>query len=163
MPALERIVIVGASLAGLRAAETLRAEGFVGSLTLVGDEDHAPYDRPPLSKQVLRGEWDAERVALPAGQNEAFDLTWERGVAATGLDLEACAVALADGRSLPFDGLVIATGARPWAAPLSRASRNPTCPGRLQGGTIFFTWRTTRLTSRDFGKPSMSPKPVTTM
>lgn len=113
MPALERIVIVGASLAGLRAAETLRAEGFVGSITLVGDEGHAPYDRPPLSKQVLRGEWDAERVALPAGQNEALDLTWERGVAATGLDLEGRVVALADGRSLPFDGLVIATGARP--------------------------------------------------
>jgi NADPH-dependent 2,4-dienoyl-CoA reductase/sulfur reductase-like enzyme len=78
----------------------------------VGDEPHAPYDRPPLSKQVLVGEWEPERVALPAGANDALDLTWVRGVAATGLDLDARTVALADGRHLPFDGLVIATGAR---------------------------------------------------
>ncbi len=113
MSPLERIVIVGASLAGLRAAETLRADGYAGSITLVGDEAHAPYDRPPLSKQVLRSEWDTDRIALPAGHNEALVLTWERGVAATGLDLEGRTVALADGRVLPFDGLVIATGARP--------------------------------------------------
>ncbi len=113
MDSLERIVIVGASLAGLRAAETLRADGFAGSITLVGDEARAPYDRPPLSKQVLRGDWDGDRVALPAGQNQALGLTWERGVAATGLDLEQRRVALADGRVLPFDGLVIASGAAP--------------------------------------------------
>jgi NADPH-dependent 2,4-dienoyl-CoA reductase/sulfur reductase-like enzyme len=113
VPVLERIVIVGASLAGLRAAETLRAEGFAGSITLVGDEGRAPYDRPPLSKQVLRGDWDADRVSLSAGHDDALDLTWERGVAATALDLEWRTVALADGRTLPYDGLVIATGARP--------------------------------------------------
>ena len=113
MSSLQRIVIVGASLAGLRAAETLRAEGFEGSITVVGDEPHLPYDRPPLSKQVLRGEWDAERVALPAARNEALDLTWEVGVAATGLDQAARTVALADGRQLPHDGLVIASGAAP--------------------------------------------------
>ncbi|WP_421118800.1 NAD(P)/FAD-dependent oxidoreductase [Aquihabitans daechungensis] len=113
MPPFERIVVVGASLAGLRAAETLRAEGFTGSITMVGAEARAPYDRPPLSKQVLRGDWDADRVALPAGRNEALDLTWERGVAASGLDLPRRTVLLADGRSLPFDGLVIATGASP--------------------------------------------------
>ncbi|MEZ5138412.1 MAG: FAD/NAD(P)-binding oxidoreductase [Acidimicrobiales bacterium] len=109
---MDRIVVVGASLAGLRAAETLRREGFGGTLTLVGDEAHAPYDRPPLSKQVLTGEWDAERVALVAAADEGLELTWERGVAATGLDLGGRTVALADGRQLPFDGLVIATGAR---------------------------------------------------
>jgi NADPH-dependent 2,4-dienoyl-CoA reductase/sulfur reductase-like enzyme len=113
MPTLERIVIVGASLAGLRAAETLRSEGFAGTITLIGDETHEPYDRPPLSKQVLRGEWDGERIVLPAGRNDALDLSWERGVAATGLDLERRTVALADGRALPFDGLVVATGAAP--------------------------------------------------
>ena len=112
MSAPHRIVIVGGSLAGLRAAETLRSEGHAGPITVVGDEVHAPYDRPPLSKQVLRGEWEPERVALPAGANESLGLTWERGVAATGLDLAERTVALADGRSLPFDGLVIATGAR---------------------------------------------------
>ena len=57
-----RVVIVGASLAGLRAAETLRAGGFTGTLTLVGDEPHEPYDRPPLSKQVLLGRADATAV-----------------------------------------------------------------------------------------------------
>ncbi|MCU1372450.1 MAG: NAD(FAD)-dependent dehydrogenase [Ilumatobacteraceae bacterium] len=117
MHTLERIVIVGASLAGLRAAETLRSEGFGGSITLVGDEVHAPYDRPPLSKEVLRGDWDADRVMLAAGADEGLDLTWERGVAATGLDLEDRRVALADGRTLPFDGLVIASGAAPRRIP----------------------------------------------
>ncbi|MFN8018972.1 MAG: FAD-dependent oxidoreductase [Acidimicrobiales bacterium] len=114
---LERVVVVGASLAGLRAAEALRAEGFTGTLTVVGDEAVAPYDRPPLSKQVLAGEWDADRIALAAGSNDALDITWERGIAAVGLDLDGRTVALADGRSLPFDGLVIATGARPRPIP----------------------------------------------
>ena len=113
MAPLEHIVIVGASLAGLRSAETLRAEGFGGTITVVGDESRAPYDRPPLSKQVLRGEWDEDKVALAAGSNEALDLRWERGVAATGLDLEQRAVHLEDGRALRFDGLVIACGAAP--------------------------------------------------
>lgn len=112
MSALEHIVVVGGSLAGLRAAETLRAEGFAGTVTIVGDESHAPYDRPPLSKQVLKGEWDTDRVALPAGTNEDLAITWLRGVAATGLDLGARTVALADGRTVPYDGLIIATGAR---------------------------------------------------
>lgn len=111
--ALDRVVVVGASLAGLRAAEVLRAEGFAGSLTLVGDEPHRPYDRPPLSKQVLTGAWDTDRVWLPAGAGDALELTWELGVAARGLDLDGRSVALADGRDLPFDGLVVATGATP--------------------------------------------------
>ncbi|MGH9111788.1 MAG: FAD-dependent oxidoreductase, partial [Acidimicrobiales bacterium] len=61
---MRRIVVVGASLAGLRAAEELRSQGFDGMLTLVGDEVHAPYDRPPLSKQVLAGAWAPERTEL---------------------------------------------------------------------------------------------------
>ncbi|WP_426571656.1 NAD(P)/FAD-dependent oxidoreductase [Aquihabitans sp. McL0605] len=114
---MDHIVIVGASLAGLRAAETLRTDGFVGTITLVGDEARRPYDRPPLSKQVLRGDWDAERVALPGGANEALDLTWELGASAVGLDLAARQVALGDGRTLAYDGLVIACGAAPRMIP----------------------------------------------
>ncbi|WP_432039946.1 NAD(P)/FAD-dependent oxidoreductase [Streptomyces cucumeris] len=113
-----RIVIVGASLAGLRAAEALREEGFTGSLTLIGDEPHEPYDRPPLSKQVLLGKADAGRTALP--RRRELDAEWRLGVAATGLDMTARRVRLADGTEVPYDRLMITTGvrARPWPHPL---------------------------------------------
>nr|WTB30713.1 FAD-dependent oxidoreductase [Streptomyces sp. NBC_00830] len=112
-----RIVIVGASLAGLRAAETLREEGFTGSLTVVGDEPYPPYDRPPLSKQVLLGKVPADTTGLPMRRDP--DADWRLGVAATGLDPLGKRVMLADGESLPFDRLLIATGtrARPWPNP----------------------------------------------
>ncbi|MFD9301981.1 NAD(P)/FAD-dependent oxidoreductase [Streptomyces sp. NPDC060048] len=109
-----RIVVVGASLAGLRAAETMREKGFTGSLTLIGDEPYEPYDRPPLSKQVLLGRAEAERTALP--RRRAIDAEWRLGVAASGLDMAARKVVLADGDEVPYDRLLIATGvrARPW-------------------------------------------------
>jgi 3-phenylpropionate/trans-cinnamate dioxygenase ferredoxin reductase component len=109
-----RVVIVGASLAGLRAAETLRAEGFTGTLTVVGDEPYEPYDRPPLSKQVLLGRADANSTMLPRAA--ALEVEWRLGVPADGLDLTAKQVRLADGEQIPFDRLLIATGtrARPW-------------------------------------------------
>ncbi|WP_031168233.1 NAD(P)/FAD-dependent oxidoreductase [Streptosporangium roseum] len=109
-----RVVVVGASLAGLRAAETLREEGFTGSLTMIGDEPHEPYDRPPLSKQVLLGRVPADGTALP--RRRAIDAEWRLGVAATGLDLTEKRVRLADGQEVGFDRLLIATGtrARPW-------------------------------------------------
>lgn len=109
-----RIVIVGASLAGLRAAETLREEGFTGSLTLIGDEPHEPYDRPPLSKQVLLGKASADHTTLP--RRMELDANWRLGVAATGLDMAAKRVRLADGDEVEYDRLLIATGvhARPW-------------------------------------------------
>ena len=78
-----RIVIVGASLAGLRAAEALRKEGFAGQLTIIGDESEEPYDRPPLSKQVLKGWVPADHTKLPRVRQ--VDAEWRLGVAATGL------------------------------------------------------------------------------
>ncbi|HUR05902.1 MAG TPA: FAD-dependent oxidoreductase [Nonomuraea sp.] len=109
-----RIVIVGASLAGGRAAGVLRRDGFTGSLTLVGDEPHQPYDRPPLSKQVLSGKVPADRTLLP--HLRETDVEWLPSSTATGLDLSAQQVRLADGRDIGFDKLLIATGARarPW-------------------------------------------------
>ncbi|MFI6697577.1 NAD(P)/FAD-dependent oxidoreductase [Streptomyces sp. NPDC050509] len=112
-----RIVIVGASLAGLRAAETLRDKGFAGSLTLVGEEPRPPYDRPPLSKQVLLGRTGAADVGLP--RRREVDARWRLGVRAEGVDPVGKRVILADGERLPFDRLLIATGtrARPWPNP----------------------------------------------
>jgi NADPH-dependent 2,4-dienoyl-CoA reductase/sulfur reductase-like enzyme len=116
-----RVVIVGASLAGLRAAEALRAEGFAGPLTLIGDEPYAPYDRPPLSKAVLTGWLPAEHTTLP--QLRDIQAEWLLGLAATGLGLRSREVQLADGRRVPFDRLLIATGtrARPWPDPQQAA------------------------------------------
>jgi len=115
---LERVVVVGASLAGLRACEVLRASGFAGTITLVGAERHRPYDRPPLSKKLLAGDWEPERIQLR--QPDAFDalgLDARLGVSAVGLDLDGRAVTLADGTTLAFDGAVLATGSQPRRLP----------------------------------------------
>src|SRR5262245_10924916 len=111
-PRVEHIVIVGASLAGLRAAETLRSAGFHGEVTMVGSEIHHPYDRPPLSKKLLSGEWEAERIALRRLDDaEPLQIEWRLGVPAASLDVDRRIVGLADGAGIRFDGLVIATGA----------------------------------------------------
>jgi NADPH-dependent 2,4-dienoyl-CoA reductase/sulfur reductase-like enzyme len=109
-----RVVIVGASLAGLRAAETLRAEGFTGHLTLIGDEPYEPYDRPPLSKAVQEGWISEEHTTLPRRRDIAAE--WLMGAPATGLDLFNRQVQITDGHPVPFDRLLITTGtrARPW-------------------------------------------------
>lgn len=112
-----RIVIVGASLAGLRAAEALREKGFEGSLTIIGDEPHEPYDRPPLSKQVLKGWVPADHTKLP--RLRRVDADWKLGVAAVGLDRINHLVKLGNGEEVGYDRLLIATGtrARPWPNP----------------------------------------------
>jgi 3-phenylpropionate/trans-cinnamate dioxygenase ferredoxin reductase subunit len=108
------VVIVGASLAGLRAAEALRDEGFTGQLTLIGDEPWEPYDRPPLSKSVITGCVPEAPTTLP--QLRDIQAEWILGEAATGLDRQTHQVHLANGRLIDFDRLLIATGtrARPW-------------------------------------------------
>ncbi|MDF3294172.1 NAD(P)/FAD-dependent oxidoreductase [Streptomyces silvisoli] len=114
LPGDGHVVIVGASLAGLHGAEALREQGFAGQITLVGEEPHPPYDRPPLSKRVLAGRMSADDTGLP--QREDFEAQWRLGTAAVSLDRAAKTVTLADGDVLGFDKLLIATGARarPW-------------------------------------------------
>src|ERR687889_2722082 len=109
-----RIVIVGASLAGLHAAEARRAEGFTGDLTMIGDEPYEPYDRPPLSKRVLAGRMSAGHALLPRTRD--IEAEWLLGVAASGLDAAGHRVLLSDGREVGFDKVLICTGtrARPW-------------------------------------------------
>lgn len=116
----DRIVVVGASLAGLRTAEALRNGGFRGEILIVGDEQHPPYDRPPLSKAALRG-------LLPPAQNrlpfsDGLKARWLLGRRAVGIDLVDRHVILDDDLKLSFDGLVIATGSR------ARELRNSTEP-----------------------------------
>ena len=114
---LQTIVVVGASLAGLRAAETLRAEGFDGRLVLVGAEQHLPYDRPPLSKQLLAGACSVDQIALRNDGYDDLSLELELGRRATALDVNGRRVELDGGQWLSFDGLVVSTGAVPRALP----------------------------------------------
>jgi NADPH-dependent 2,4-dienoyl-CoA reductase/sulfur reductase-like enzyme len=110
---MRRLVVVGASLAGLRAAQAARAAGFDGELVIVGDEEHLPYTRPPLSKELLAGVQTRGDCDLPS---QAVAAEWRLGVAAAGLDRAAHRVVLADGETVPYDRLIVATGcrARPW-------------------------------------------------
>lgn len=112
------VLIAGASLAGLRAAQGLREGGFTGSVLMVGEELHYPYDRPPLSKQVLAGEWPPERTALTdRARLDALGVDLRLGRRAEALDAEARRVTLDDGTVLEVDGVVVATGARPRRLP----------------------------------------------
>jgi NADPH-dependent 2,4-dienoyl-CoA reductase/sulfur reductase-like enzyme len=118
LTAVQNVVVVGASLAGLRACETVRSEGFLGRVALVGAEDEVPYDRPPLSKKLLAGEWEADRIRLrKADDFAALDLDLHLGRRAVELRLTDQRVVLDDGTQLPYDGLVIATGASPRRLP----------------------------------------------
>jgi len=106
------VSIVGASLAGYWAAETLRRDGFEGRISLIGDEPHAPYDRPPLSKKFLAGDLYDDRLPLTTAEKLAdLGLEMRLGCQATGLDVATRTLEV-DGVAEPYDGLLIATGAR---------------------------------------------------
>jgi phthalate 3,4-dioxygenase ferredoxin reductase component len=112
------VVIVGSSIGGVRAARALRAEGYRGPVTLVGAEPGPPCDRPPLSKQVLSGAWAPERAALLTEQAAADDgIRLLLGMPALALATDTREVLLADGALLPYEDLVIATGASPRPSP----------------------------------------------
>ena len=110
---MRSVTIVGASLAGLRAAETLRQQGFDGDVRLIGAERHLPYDRPPLSKQVLAGDWEPSRTVLTTDDKLAeLRVEMRLGLKAAAFDLATRTLTLETGETLAVDGLVVATGAR---------------------------------------------------
>ena len=119
------VLIVGASMAGLRVAEALRRFGYSGPITAIGDEPHAPYNRPPLSKEVLAGdEVSHATVAFPQRAATA-DVGWVLGSAAVSADLEHQTVTTADGSVYEYSTLIAATGLRP---------NRQTYPNNLQAG-----------------------------
>jgi 3-phenylpropionate/trans-cinnamate dioxygenase ferredoxin reductase subunit len=122
MSSIERIAIVGAGLAAARAAEALRKDGYEGSITMLGDEPERPYLRPPLSKEYLRGEGDREQVYVhPATfyAEQRIDLRSTTRVRA--IDPRSKEVVLDDEERVPFDRLLIATGAQPRTLPVPGA------------------------------------------
>ena len=134
------IVVVGANLAGGRAVEELRKQGFDGPITMIGEEPQRPYERPPLSKEFLRGEQPLEKAFLrPEGWYAENDVELMLGVRADRLDLGARAVELHDGRTVAFDKLLLVTGGRP---------RTLSSPGsELEGIHTFRTYEDARALS----------------
>jgi 3-phenylpropionate/trans-cinnamate dioxygenase ferredoxin reductase subunit len=129
MSGRETFVIVGASLAGAKAAEALRAEGFDGRVVLVGDEPERPYERPPLTKEYLRGEMERERIYV---HPEAFyaeqDVELRLGRTAVRLDPASSELELDDGERVRYARLLLATGAEP---------RRPPIPGAELDGVLY--------------------------
>ncbi|MFJ4783685.1 NAD(P)/FAD-dependent oxidoreductase [Streptomyces sp. NPDC088794] len=117
------VVVVGASLGGLRAAEQLRTAGWTGPVTVIGDEPHMPYNRPPLSKEVLAGKASFDSLAFTP-KASAADVKWRLGRGAVAADFAEHTLTLDDGTTLSYEGLVVATGMRP---------RRLRCPGPPAG------------------------------
>ena len=134
----ESVLIIGAGQAGIQVADSLRAEGFTGAITILNDEAHSPYQRPPLSKDYLGPESTAEPLPLRGpGFFAAKDITLLAATAVS-VDTEARSVTLSGGTSLDYTHLVLATGAanrrtalpgrRTWRA-CTRCARSPTRSG----------------------------------
>ncbi|WP_313613788.1 FAD-dependent oxidoreductase [Agrobacterium sp.] len=119
----EHFVIVGASLAGLRGAEALRAAGYEGQISIVGAETKLPYNRPPLSKKILTGEQALDDVFFPIAED--LDVSWHLGQPASALNIGERQLTLRDGQTLSYDKLLIATGVSPVVPPI---------PGHQLGG-----------------------------
>ncbi|HUA27846.1 MAG TPA: FAD-dependent oxidoreductase [Streptosporangiaceae bacterium] len=114
MPAEPAYVIIGASMAGAKAAEALRDEGFSGTVVLIGAEDERPYERPPLSKGYLLGKDARDSIFVhPEGWYAEHDVDLRRGTTATSIDRSGHRVILAGGETVPYDRLLITTGASP--------------------------------------------------
>jgi 3-phenylpropionate/trans-cinnamate dioxygenase ferredoxin reductase subunit len=125
MSSTQSFVIVGASLAGATAAQTLRDEGFDGRITLIGDELHRPYERPPLSKEYLLGKSALEKVFVhPEGWYAELDVDLRLGNAVTRIYRDARNVTLADKSLVSYDALLIATGSTPRRLRLPGADLN---------------------------------------
>ena len=123
-----RVVIVGAGHAGGTAAALLRQYGFAGPIALIGEEPHAPYQRPPLSKAWLKGEADADGLALkPTSFYADQNIDLRVNVVATAIDRAAKTLSLSDGAMVPYDVLILATGAR---------ARRLTLPGADLAGIL---------------------------
>ena len=119
----DHVVGVGAGLAGWRFIESLRRDGYEGKITLIGDEPYAPYDRPPLSKQVLSGKWEIDKTVLASDEAlESANITSIFGVSATSLDVTNHTVTLENGETVSGTHIVIATGTRARRIPFSDES-----------------------------------------
>jgi len=116
---INRVIIIGAGQAGGETAQRLRQAGFSGDITLIGEEPNAPYQRPPLSKAYLKGEYDMDRLLLrPASVYAEENITLLTSLRAVWIDRANKKVRVEGGRELPYDALVLATGARPRKLPL---------------------------------------------
>jgi 3-phenylpropionate/trans-cinnamate dioxygenase ferredoxin reductase component len=127
----DHVIVVGAGLAGWRLVESLRNEGYDGALSLIGDESYPPYDRPPLSKQVLSGKWDIAKASLATHDHvAALDATFRLGTAVTKLDVATTSVTLADSSTIEGSRVALALGCRARALPMPSSGVLPSLRSR---------------------------------